>query len=198
MCHDTKIQISCFLLIFFRELKNAIRFLIRPLVSKINFSASQKWNDLKKIANSCSGWFFFFLLNTPVKLIHNGYINRIKEKSFRTGVGFLFLNHFNFDWMKLSSQQPEVGSKKRWRFWARGQILIKCKISWFMYHDNHDDHDDHDHHDDHHDTKIQISCFLLTFFCESKNAIRFLIKPLVAEIASESSICLESSNPAYI
>ena len=52
--------------------------------------------------------------------------------------------------------------------------------------------------DDSHDTNIQISFFLLIFFHESKNAVRFFIRPLVAEIASESSNCLESSTPAYI
>ena len=81
--------------------------------------------------------------------------------------------------MKKLSQQPEVRSKNRLRFRARGKILIKSKILRFMYHDHHDHHD-------HHDTKIQISCFLLIFFQESKNAIRFLIRPMVAEIAFKS------------
>ena len=76
-----------------------------------------------------------------------------------------------------------LGSKNGLRFWTRGKILIKRKIFGFLYHDDHDDHDHHDHHDDHHDTKIQISCCLLIFFQESKNTIRFLIRPLDAEIA---------------
>jgi len=82
---------------------------------------------------------FLFSIETPTKLIHYGYIKKIKEKSIRTGVGFLFQNHFNFDWMKKLSQQLEVGFKKRSRFWARGKISIKSKILRFMYHDYHTD-----------------------------------------------------------
>ena len=38
----------------------------------------------KKEANSCSG--DFFILNTPIILIHDGYINRKEKKSPRTEV----------------------------------------------------------------------------------------------------------------
>ena len=44
-----------------------------------------------KTLNSCSGWFFFsFYFETPINLIQGGYINRKKEKSPRTEVGFPF------------------------------------------------------------------------------------------------------------
>ena len=47
------------------------------------------------------------------------------------------------------SQQPKVELKNCFRFWSHGKILIKSKISGFLYHDDHDDHDDNDDHDDH-------------------------------------------------
>ena len=55
---------------------------------------------------------------------------------------------FHFDWMKKLSQQPEVGSKNRLRFWARGKILIKRTILRFMCHVNylHYHHYHHYHH----------------------------------------------------
>ena len=64
------------------------------------------------------------------------------------------------------SQQPKVELKNCFRFWSRGKILIKSKISGFLYHDDHDDHDDHA-------TSILVSCFLLIFFRDLKNAIGF-------------------------
>ena len=59
--------------------------------------------------NSCSGWFFFFLLNTPIQLNHDGCINRIKEKSPRVEVGFLFQNHLILTGWKdyLSNQRSD-------------------------------------------------------------------------------------------
>ena len=147
--------INAFWFWFFSATKGLIKTRTSFLDSWKNINKKQDiwiflWNDFEKGSQLlfCSD-FFLLLLNTPVKLIHNGYINRIKDKIIRTVVGFLFQNLFSFDWMKKLSQQPEVWSKNRLRFWARGKILIKSKILRFMCHVYYH-HYHHYHHHYHH------------------------------------------------
>ena len=116
------------------------------VVVSIEKKKNQPEQKLASFSTSARADFSFFLLIHPscFKLI--GVFNRKKEKHPEQELVSFFKIIFNFDWMKNLSQQPEVGSKNRLRFWARGKILIKSKIFRFMYHDHHDNHDHHDHH----------------------------------------------------
>jgi len=91
---------------------------------------NQPEQKIKKEANFCSGWFFFFSIDTPINLDQDGCINRKeknqsehkfkkeanlcsppwiklmgvsiekKKKTTQTGVGFLIQNHFICDCME--------------------------------------------------------------------------------------------------
>jgi len=47
---------------------------------------NQPEQKFKKEANFCSGWFFFFSIDTPINLDQDGCINRKGKKSARTEV----------------------------------------------------------------------------------------------------------------
>ena len=70
-------------------------------------------------STSVHGDFSFFLLNTPINVIQDGYVNRKKEKSALTVVGFLFLNHCIRECMEILFQQPKVGLKNQLCFWNK-------------------------------------------------------------------------------
>ena len=67
---------------------------LRWLVYSIEKKKNHHEQKLKKEANSCSGWFFSFSIDIPIMNYMDWCLNREKEKSPWTEVGFLLPNHF--------------------------------------------------------------------------------------------------------
>ena len=122
------------------------------VVVSIEKKKNQPEQKLASFSTSARADFSFFLLIHPSWFKMIGVFNRKKEKHPEQELVSFFKIIFNFDWMKNLSQQPEVGSKNRLRFWARGKILIKSKIFIFICHVyyHHYHHYHHHYHRYHH------------------------------------------------
>ena len=63
--------------------------------------------SMKKEANFCSGWFFFFSIETPINVIHDGYINRKRKRYHPEQELVSFFNFFS-GWFFFSSIETPI------------------------------------------------------------------------------------------